>query len=242
MINAYTEKYNIKMTNLKRHDKTMQKVKTEIASLIGKYSKRYDNFLEVGAEGAWQTLFYRDQIIDCSGTTVYDWRDHRIDELKESTNFFKVDLEKEKFPEKDSSYDIIVCNQVFEHLKNIFLPISEIYRILKPGGFLIFSVPNMYALHNVLLMLLGKQPTTMNIFGSHIRGFAIHSMSEFLTFNKLFELKELKAIGLHPFTSSEQYFFLKQFSHTPVWVLEKKLSDLPNWVEARESVFTTTNF
>jgi len=32
------------------------------------------------------------------------------------------------------SFDIIVCKQIFEHLKNIFKPSDQIACALKPGG------------------------------------------------------------------------------------------------------------
>lgn len=53
------------------------------------------------------------------------------------------DLEKDKLPFNDNSFNLVIANQVFEHLKNIFSPLSEIHRVLKPGGILVFSVPNL---------------------------------------------------------------------------------------------------
>src|SRR6185437_11620368 len=35
-----------------------------------------------------------------------------------------IDLETERFPWPDGSVDVVVCNQVLEHLKNIWLPIG----------------------------------------------------------------------------------------------------------------------
>src|SRR5260221_5430475 len=44
----------------------------------------------------------------------------------------RVDLERGTFPWPDASVDVVVCNQVLEHLKNIWLPLSEMHRVLKP--------------------------------------------------------------------------------------------------------------
>src|SRR5690348_12809420 len=41
----------------------------------------------------------------------------------------RVDLESQSFPWPDESVDVIVCNQVLEHLKNIWLPMSEMHRV-----------------------------------------------------------------------------------------------------------------
>src|SRR4051812_8728831 len=83
----------------------------------------------------------------------------------------QLDLEADVFPWPEASIDVVVCNQVFEHLKNIFLPIAEIARVVRPGGALVFSVPNLAALHNRLMLLLGRQPSSIRVFGPHVRGF-----------------------------------------------------------------------
>ena len=70
-----------------------------------------------------------------------------------------MDLEHDRFPWPDRSMDVVVCNQVFEHLKNLWLPMSEIARVLRADGHLLFSVPNLASLHNRVLLALGRQPT-----------------------------------------------------------------------------------
>lgn len=47
----------------------------------------------------------------------------------------------EKIPFPDSFFDVVVITDAFEHVNNEKKTISEIYRVLKPGGKLIFSVP-----------------------------------------------------------------------------------------------------
>jgi len=44
---------------------------------------------------------------------------------------------------EDSSFDVIICNQVYEHVDNPQYLISEIYRILKPDGYCYFAGPNL---------------------------------------------------------------------------------------------------
>lgn len=41
----------------------------------------------------------------------------------------------------DNSYDIIICNHVLEHVDDANIALSEIYRMLKKGGFCILLVP-----------------------------------------------------------------------------------------------------
>ena len=44
-------------------------------------------------------------------------------------------------PEHDSSFDAIMCTEVFEHLPEPIKAIKEFSRLLKPGGHLILSAP-----------------------------------------------------------------------------------------------------
>ena len=47
----------------------------------------------------------------------------------------------------DESYDSALCLEVLEHVPNPFTALSEIHRILKPGGKLVCSVPHLSRLH-----------------------------------------------------------------------------------------------
>jgi SAM-dependent methyltransferase len=49
---------------------------------------------------------------------------------------------------KTDSYDSAICLEVLEHIPDPFKAISEIHRILKPGGVLILSVPHLSRLHD----------------------------------------------------------------------------------------------
>jgi SAM-dependent methyltransferase len=47
-------------------------------------------------------------------------------------------------PFRDSVADVVVCMEVIEHLENDALAVREIHRVLKPGGYLVASVPGQY--------------------------------------------------------------------------------------------------
>jgi ubiquinone/menaquinone biosynthesis C-methylase UbiE len=75
--------------------------------------------------------------------------------------FFKVpsipciamDLNK-KFPIEDQQFDFISCIEGIEHLQDQFHFIRECFRVLKPGGHLILSTPNILNLGSRLKYLL----------------------------------------------------------------------------------------
>jgi len=66
--------------------------------------------------------------------------------------FFNVDLNKE-LPFKSKSYSLLTCVEVIEHIENPWQLIREMHRILKPGGYLILSTPNMYNWYARLIFL-----------------------------------------------------------------------------------------
>lgn len=44
-------------------------------------------------------------------------------------------------PFADNSFDVILCNHVLEHIPNDTKALKELYRVLKPGGWGVFQVP-----------------------------------------------------------------------------------------------------
>lgn len=44
-------------------------------------------------------------------------------------------------PFKDNSFDVVFCNHVLEHIEDDKKAMSELYRVLRPGGMGIFQVP-----------------------------------------------------------------------------------------------------
>ena len=52
-----------------------------------------------------------------------------------------VHMDLHKAPFNDNSFDVIFCNHVLEHVENDAQCMSELYRIMKPGGWGIFQVP-----------------------------------------------------------------------------------------------------
>lgn len=67
------------------------------------------------------------------------------------------DLNK-KLPYNDNFFDVVIANHVIEHLVNVRLFVSEIYRILKKNGYVIIGTPNLASWHNVFALLIGLQP------------------------------------------------------------------------------------
>lgn len=61
----------------------------------------------------------------------------------------KVDIvgSADNIPAKDSTFDSIICTQVFEHLKDPQKSARELFRVLKKDGCALVTVPQMNELH-----------------------------------------------------------------------------------------------
>lgn len=92
-----------------------------------------------------------------------------------------LDLEKDPMPFEDHSVDIVIANQILEHVKEVFWIFHEISRILKPGGHFILGVPNLASLHNRFLLGIGRQPTIIKNNSAHVRGWTKHDMVRFVS-------------------------------------------------------------
>ncbi len=53
----------------------------------------------------------------------------------------KVKMDIHQIPFGDNHFDVVLCNHVLEHVDNDIKAMSEICRVLKPGGFAILQVP-----------------------------------------------------------------------------------------------------
>lgn len=84
---------------------------------------------------------------------------------------FALDIERDRLPFDDGAVDLIVANQILEHVKEIFWVLHECSRVLRIGGSLVVGVPNIAALHNRFLLGIGRQPTQLSNASAHVRGY-----------------------------------------------------------------------
>lgn len=63
-----------------------------------------------------------------------------------------------RFDFDDSSADAVFSNQVIEHLFDVDNFVSEVHRILAPGGYAVIGTVNIASWHNIFSLVLGWQP------------------------------------------------------------------------------------
>ena len=118
----------------------------------------------------------------------------------------QLDLDRSNFPYPENLFDAVFAGEVIEHLYDPDRFLGEIFRVLKPGGILVLTTPNLASIHNRIALLLGFQPFCMSAslrsnFGriaepasdnslDHIRVMTLGSL------RKLLEINRYKVIGV----------------------------------------------
>lgn len=121
---------------------------------------------------------------------------------QQGVEVFPLNFEREAIPLADESLDLVLSNQVFEHVKEIFWISHEISRSLKVGGHLLLGVPNLASLHNRLLLCAGLQPTCIQTASAHVRGYTRHDLLRFLHLNfpAGYEVQMFAGSNFYPFS------------------------------------------
>jgi SAM-dependent methyltransferase len=215
------------------------------ADLMARHGVTGDALLDMACWDGTATRYYGDRL-NIRSLYGADCENDRLDEAKaRGVDVRTCDFESEALPFPDEMFDVVVANQIFEHLKQIYRPMSEIHRVLKPGGVLLFSVPNLGALHCRVQLLLGRQPSTIKVFEAHVRAFSVPAAREFVTFNDHFEIVDFRGSGLYPVPPPWSEKLSRVFSSLAVfqvYLLRKRPGRGPNWHEHIQSKGVQSNF
>jgi SAM-dependent methyltransferase len=115
-----------------------------------------------------------------------------------------LNIERDPFPFGDGAVDVVMANQILEHVKEIFWVLHEASRVLREGGSLLVGVPNLAAFHNRLLLLAGRQPTCLQNQSAHVRGYTKHDLLALLEgpFPGGYALAEFSGSNFYPFPAA----------------------------------------
>ncbi|UUU34170.1 class I SAM-dependent methyltransferase [Streptomyces sp. CA-210063] len=111
-------------------------------------------------------------------------------------------------PFRSESADAVLFSEVIEHLVDPDSALDEIHRVLRPGGHLMLSTPNLAAWYNRALLLAGVQPvfsevSLRGIHGrpgtevvGHLRLYTARALREFVAASG-FEVVRLRGAPFH---------------------------------------------
>ena len=174
--------------------------------MLEKALKERDSLLDIGcSNGRFMQVLQKklsDKNLKLQGI---DFSKSEINEAKKSGLDVRQMNIEEGIKFKGNTFDAVYAGEIIEHLYNPDLFLSESSRILKNGGYIVFSTPNLCAWFNRVLMPLGIQPiflepsTKSKYVGAgflnrfkkegqpvgHVRIFTIRALKDMLAMNHL---------------------------------------------------------
>ena len=100
------------------------------------------NLLDIGCSRGIMTWAYARKVGQAAGVDVEPELIEFAREHNASPNLKYLLAQGDTYDLPSESFDIITCTQVYEHANDAEVMMSEIYRLLKPGGVCCFSAAN----------------------------------------------------------------------------------------------------
>jgi SAM-dependent methyltransferase len=147
------------------------------------------SLLEVGAVPLLLTGVLKKLGYDIRGVDISPERFAKAIQKLDIT-VYQADIETQPAPIPDESIECVVFNEIFEHLRiNLIFTMREIFRIVRPGGVLLLSTPNLRSFGNLKNLLLKN--SVFSIYGpyeklerlghmGHVRLYTSKEVSQFL--------------------------------------------------------------
>jgi ubiquinone/menaquinone biosynthesis C-methylase UbiE len=158
--------------------------------------------IDIGCGNGAFSYLVKDKI-RCEKIWGIDLNEEGLDEArKRGVIVTKSDLNC-SFPLDADSFDVIVSNQVIEHL---FYPIKfmrEIHRVLKPGGYAIISTENLASWDNVGALSFGNTPFSLDCEKhagskeeySYFSHFGVFAWNGLIALSRVLSFNVEKAVG-----------------------------------------------
>lgn len=177
-----------------------------------------DHVLELGSSPYFITLMmkrmraYRLELTNYYGeSNRAEWGEERIvnERFGERHTFrFKyVNVETDRFPYEDAAFDGVVYCEVLEHLTmDPVASLREIHRVLKPGGWLLLTTPNVTRYENITRLAsgwgIGDQYSGYGPYGRHNREYSLEEIRSLLD-GQGFDIERLDARMTLPLPGGE---------------------------------------
>lgn len=111
--------------------------------------------------------------LDLSAENVRQARERGIDAA--------VGNAREKLPFEEGYFDVVFAGEIIEHLYDPEAFMREVRRVLRPGGAIVLTTPNLASLGNRMRLLVGRYPKLMSPYlsegmGDHIHMFTVDTL------------------------------------------------------------------
>lgn len=171
-----------------------------------------DNILDVGCGDGSRTMRLA-EYFNINRKNVYglEYDQNHINNCNLRFYCSRIDLEIDSIPFKEKMFDLVICNQVLEHIKNYQNVINQLIRVTKNEGYIVIGVPNLAHFINRIYLLFGRQPMCIDIDSPHVRAFTHKSLSLKLSTTETVELIDRKGSLMYPFPSFLGKFLSRYF-------------------------------
>ena len=139
-------------------------------------------------------------------TAAYDTSDLKMD----GVTYPNEDLMHSRLPA--STYDLVLCNHVLEHVQDDVPAVAAIARTLKPRGFAVVTVPGKFSRHETV-----RFPD--NSFGGHRRDYGMDVVDLFRT-----SFDDVETIDMSAFDRAAGGLSHSIHPGEPAFVLRKPLT------------------
>jgi SAM-dependent methyltransferase len=126
--------------------------------------------------------------------------------ITEELGYHQVNIERHRLPFDDATFDLVLFCEVMEHLLSDAVgALLELKRVLKPGGRLVLTTPNVARLENVARLAAGANLydpySGYGPYGRHNREYTRHEVHRLLTFLG-FHIADDFTADVHPHRTS----------------------------------------
>ena len=111
-----------------------------------KFIRSNDIILDVGALSSPFTKGLSNKVIAIDihpEDNAFGFSEKTLEKFGKRPNVECKMMDAQKMDFEDNSFDIVILTEVLEHIPNDVKAAQEIIRVLKPGGFLLLTVPNL---------------------------------------------------------------------------------------------------
>lgn len=126
------------------------------AKRLAKFAKTGAKVLDVGALPGHVVLFMKNLGYDVTGVDIDPSRAQQLID-KYDLDIQKCNVETEKLPFPDNTFDVVIMTEIFEHLRiDPLFTLEEARRVIKKGGILFLSTPNFYGMDKIGKFVTGR--------------------------------------------------------------------------------------
>lgn len=120
-----------------------------------------ESIMDIGCGDGSLLYQYRDRYSNLIGLEYSTERLHQAEANLAGLNFTPMQGSAEDMAQlADNSVDRIITADVIEHIPDVYAASHEMFRVLKPGGWLVINTPNIAFIKKRLVLALGRFPST----------------------------------------------------------------------------------